>query len=124
MDKDSAVQWKKAIWLGFIFFGMIGFILYSQNKNIENLKLNGIRTTGTIVAFGSKNSIHWVHKFQDDDVKIIDNNQHFLGLQLGEHFEANFDINYLVNARILLSNPVLNFSSDTIYYYDFINGLI
>ena len=114
MDKDSAAQWKKAIWLGFVFFGMIGFILYSQNKNIESLKLNGIGTSGTIVAFGSKNSIHWVHKFQDDDVKIIDNNQHFLGLQLGEQFEATFDPNYPVNARIHLSNPIINFSSDTI----------
>jgi hypothetical protein len=123
MNSKISTQWKETFIYGVLLILFILFILFTQKRDYSNLNKYGEEAIGVIVKFGSKNSVHWTYKVKNKSIKIIDRNDRFSGLQIGEKYLITYDSTYLSNAIIHYDKPIIDFSSDTIYDYRLINPI-
>lgn len=123
MDTQKRKEWLRALKWVIALFVVIFYLLYLDYKDSQILKNDGVSTIGTITTFGRKNSIEWTYPYEGKIPRIIDNNDRFLGLQKGEKFTAVYDPNNYKNARINLSEPVIDFAVDTVRQYKIIRPI-
>ncbi|MFK7935446.1 MAG: hypothetical protein AB8G22_18165 [Saprospiraceae bacterium] len=128
LSKESKNKKQEYVKTGIGCLGMIGliwFINYSNQYDLNHLKQNKAKSIAEVIGFGRKSAIKW--KFTTSTKKTIEifDNKRFNGLQIGEFYEIEYDSIDLKNARVDLSKPVLDFiQRDTIYKISFPHGKI